>query len=363
MIYGSILSYKMVEPTGVPHTRTISIQPRPRSPSQLIDMIPTVLDFVGRKWDLKNSKGDKITQIEFGQAVSQNPAFNLNFRSEAEFQSRTYLTMNCPKLGFAYVDDNYIVQITEVGKNVVKKQNLEELFLKQMLKWQYPSNQSDYLLKNNSSFHPFICALKICIELGKITKDKHQEYLSKEEVAMFLITLTSDNDVKKTCKEISKLRNETANLSSSQKKQKIYQRHIERLRKIYADDIKAGKFKVRGRQGTNTVEEFLEMKCGQHISDYGETIMRYMRFTGLFNASSRTRRLTLNPYQRWKVEMIVNDSTLLKPKLDIADKDKYFSWFGDPNIPKLPWENKQGYLNEIQENLHRVKEFLSNQQV
>ena len=43
--------------------------------------------------------------------------------------------------GFAYIDSDRILMITDAGHRLIRGERIQELFLKQMLKWQYPSWQ------------------------------------------------------------------------------------------------------------------------------------------------------------------------------------------------------------------------------
>lgn len=347
--------------------RTYNLAPRPRSPWQFQVMIKIALGLDGKQWNLKNSDGDLQTQIEFVKALSADPNFSLTEGQEDEMRGRTYLTMNPTRLGFCYKEKvktkgakKDILRFTHVSKQLADANNIEYLWLKQLLKWQIPSYQDNekHMLKN--SCHPFLSAIKICLKLGELTYDNDQEYLSKEEVGIFLITMTNDNQADGIAHEIIKLRNILAGKKKREKARLRNEYHINRLKTItYKADIEAGYYQKRQSGGTTqTPDEFAYNKAKQHIDDFSDTGIRYMRATGMFAVSDRVRRLKLNQRQRWKAEQIANDTNLTKLNCDYTNVEKFYEWFGDPSNPKLPWESIPGYTQEIFENLKYVRENL-----
>jgi hypothetical protein len=354
-----------VDLNGTPPPRTISIQPRPRNPAQLIAMLMSIKKFDGVDWWAKDDHGDLVSQNMVGDAIKDSQSFDIVPKSEKTMQYRTYVTMNPPTLGFAYIGDDKKLHITKAGLQAAKSEDLDVLFTKQMIKWQYPSNShggsggkgaSSFPLRTIWSIHPFVSIIRICIMLENKTGESTQGYLSKEEIATFVTTMQNDNEVDKICDEILRLRKDTIKARGNQKKKMRIDKHKEKLRIAYKQDIEYGNYKIRQRK-TNTVDEFLETKIN-NTNDYADTIIRYCRFTGLFASSDRVRRLIINPHQKWKAIEISKEETFLNLNKNIDDKEKYFSWFGDPSIPILPWESREGHLKEIKENLKNICEYL-----
>ena len=356
----------MTEPIGSPHPRTISIQPRPRSPSQLIDMMIAIKDFDGVDWGAKDSRGDKITQIIVGEAIGQSQSFKIVPKSEKTMQYRTYVTMNPPTLGLAYIDDNQKLRITKAGLQAAHEKDLEMLFTRQLIKWQYPSNShggsggkgaNSFPLRDKWKYHPFVSIIMICIRLGELTGNTDACYLSKEEVAIFITTMYTDKQVNEISDELLSLRNKCVTKKANEKKILRRKKHLEKLNEVYRDDIDKGLFKIRQRM-TNSIDEFLETKI-DNTNDYADTIIRYCRFTGIFRYSERVKNLAFNPHQKWKAELIASTPDFLKINSDIDNKENFYDWFGDTNTPKLPWESEIGYKKEILENLKQSLKHLN----
>jgi hypothetical protein len=308
-----------------------------------------IAPYDGIEWWKKDASGNLVSQIEVGNAIARHPAFNISPKSQREMQFRTYVTMNPPTLGLAYIADDNRLKITPVGKLISEGVLLQTLFLKQLLKWQYPScwhggsggkGPAHFPLRNEWNIHPFLCALSICNEIG---------YMTKDEVAIFLLTMKKDDQRYEIAEEIQEFRQENSRLNARERKENIYNKCIEKLREAYQPEINENRYKLRQRK-SNTPEELLEVKR-RNMYDYADTIMRYFRFTELFRVTDRVRRLVIDPYNKWKAKMILEDKSFLNINRDIDNKEKYYAWFGDHSIPKLPWENEEGLLIEISHNL------------
>ena len=343
--------YEMFEmPTiRTPRIRTLSLQPRPRSPYQFVAMMEAIAPFDGIEWWKKDQKGNLVSQIQVGNAIAKHEAFNIFPKSERILQFRTYVTMNPPTLGFAYINDDRILAITPVGKLISQGVLLQTLFFRQLLKWQYPScwhggsggkGSAHFPLRNEWSIHPFLSALAICDEI---------DYMTKDEVAIFLLTTTKDDERYEVAEEIREFRQQNSLLNSRERRENIYNKCIEKLREAYQPEINALRYKIRQREN-NTPEEMLEVKR-RNMYDYADTIMRYFRFTELFRKTDRIRRLVIDPFFKWKAEMILEEKSFLKINKDIDNKEKYYAWFGDPKVPKFPWESEDGLLEEVLQNV------------
>ena len=204
-----------------PRVRTLSLQPRPRSPYQLVAMMEAISPFDEIKWWKKDERGNLVSQIQVGSAIARNEAFNITPKSERILQFRTYVTMNPPTLGFAYISDDDKLKITSVGKRISEGFLLQTLFLKQLLKWQYPScwhggsggkGPAYFPLRDEWSIHPFLCALTICREIG---------YMTKDEVAIFLLTMKKDDERYQVADQINDFRKHNSLLNSRERKENV----------------------------------------------------------------------------------------------------------------------------------------------
>lgn len=350
-----------------PRVMNWSLQPRPRSPEQFVSMMEVIVEYNGVKWWEKDEAGLPINQLKVLTAIAESPDFSLSPKKEKVMQGRTYVTMNPPTLGFAYISDedteeNRLI-ITDAGYQAAKKENLQTLFIRQLLKWQYPSYQhggsggkgsAHFPLNEKWSIHPFLVTLEICYEL---------DYLTKYEMSTYVLTMIKDSDVDKTIEEIKEYRKKISSLSNSRKKKE--QKFIilkEKMREVYDEEIKLNRYKKRQEDPNIPREEMINKMLEAKIRnnrDYSDTVMRYFRFTGLFEQADRKKKLKLNPHQQWKVEEIIeNKANYTGLNNNIDDAESFYEYFGNPTIPKLPWETKEGLHRAIYENLSNMIEYL-----
>jgi hypothetical protein len=351
-----------------PRMMNWALQPRPRSPEQFISMMSVVVNFNGVKWWEKDSSGEPANQIAVLDAIKNHSDFSLIPKSESVMQGRTYVTMNPPTLGFLYISnekktEDKLLVITPAGYQCAKGENLQTLFLKQLLKWQYPSfvhggpggkGAAHFPLKDRWSIHPLLSTLEICREL---------DYVSKTEMATYILTMVKDSEVEKVIEEIKTYRKEIdSTIGSRAKEEKRNKILKEKMLEVYADEIDNGRFKKRQEDPHVTkevmIEKMIEAKM-RNNHDYTDTVMRYFRFTGLFKESGRWQNLKINPYEKWKVdEILKNKEKYSVINMNYNDDKKFYGYFGNTNEPKLPWETQDGLLKAIFENLNKSLAFL-----
>ena len=356
--------------------RTWNMQPRPRSPWQIIPLLATAKPFLaGKNWiekDATKRPGEEKkwnrNQLELREALGATKEFELDDSTmgNMEQQGRTYLTMNPVRLGLCWKNeiskDDHRIEFTAAADALIKKENIEQIWLKQMVKWQVPSYVDKEIHMQKYSCHPFLSAIHVCLLLGKMKRELDQEFLSKWEYATFILTMTYDNEAWKIAKDILSVRKKVLKMKDANKNKERRKYAIRRLRKIFKEDIAKGSFSKRQQKPDApkpTISSELDRRQGcTYENDYADTTMRYMRATGIFIASDRTKRLRLDPRKRWKAIELVKDKKLFKIKPYWNDAKKFYSWFGDPNEPKLPWESIPGYNKEISENLSQIHEIL-----
>ena len=348
------------------HQRTYNLMPRPRSTWQIIPLLEIGKGFLdGKNWIEKDLNNKNITQYSLYEALAASEHFELVPGREDEMRGRTYLTMNPMRLGLCWKKanstNNQQIVFTPVADALIKRENIEQVWLKQMLKWQIPSTSDKQPHMQKNSFHPFLASILVCIHLGVLTKKPEQEYLSKWEYSVFVLTMTNDKHATIIAKDILMVRMKVRNLKKTQKDQYRLAYAIKHLKWIYKDDIKAGRFSKRQQDPNKpklTIDEEAERRVRQNETDFTDTTMRYMRATGIFVASDRVKRLRLDPRNRWKAIELAKSIELTKINTDYTNVQKFYSWFGNPNEPKLPWESIPGYNQEIFQNLNQIYEIL-----
>src|SRR6185436_4756226 len=155
--------------------KTIFFVTSPRSPHKLIDEVKFLTEnFTDRKWNDE-------TQKEFYTELSKQSFFEGSPTGDIAFKARDRINRAPKSLGL--VDLKPTIQLTDAGKIYIYEDRKEEIFLRQLLKFQLPS---PYHIDKDNSFavKPYLELMRLVYDLGG---------LSKNEIALFVVQLTNFN--------------------------------------------------------------------------------------------------------------------------------------------------------------------------
>ncbi len=189
--------------------------------------------------------------------------------------------------GFVYVDDEKKIRITEAGERFLLGIEEPELFLRQMIKWQFPNpgqvNVTDIRIR------PFIAILTLLSELW---------YLTRTEMYMYLYDLKGPKDISKAIEKIKSFR--------------------------------------RGK---------LEKKKDERNLDrYTDYLVRILAKTGLFSIDGMT--LFILDEKKEDVKSILKFQNLEPVSYDSLDH--FYKYYGNPIIPELPQEKVSELRTKIE---------------
>src|SRR4030042_7003738 len=168
---------------------TICFVTSPRTPFKMIDEIKLLAKkYEGKEWDRK-------TQTAFAKDLSRADFFEGRIVSNLDFAARDRINRAPKALGL--VDLDPAVELTDAGKLFIESKRPHEIFTRQLLKFQLPS---PYHIDKNNKFgvKPYLELLRLVFELGG---------LSKDEIAIFVMQLTSIAKYKTIKNEIIAFRN------------------------------------------------------------------------------------------------------------------------------------------------------------
>jgi hypothetical protein len=293
-----------------------NVSTSPRSPAKMRLELKALLPFDGKVDD--DQFQQRFTQIlkkipEFkGQGSEHNEDFSARDRIAP---MKTY--------GFVYKDKKTKkLYITPAGKALIKVESetaQQEIWLRQMLKWQFPSPQHsdaqytrDVGLFGRQGFKvkPFLVALEMI---------KRCRGLTKAEIAMFVLTKIDmeRRDLVKRCNAVLKYRHLRDSLAAG------------RPRKEFTDRAVAMIYDERNKEfnPSRTV-------TAGSAKDYADACVRLLRMTGLVTVSGS--RVIIAP------ERAADVSALLAKKWPIRDDwddpKAFYKYFGSDSKPRLPWE-------------------------
>lgn len=336
-------------------TRTWFVATSPRNPAKLRQELELVSRFDGKNWWEKDDRDQLIHQLQFAELLAESDFFEGSISEDyPAFAARERL--RAPQmLGFAHVDEAQILHITPAGWQLIRNEQVNELFLRQLLKWQFPSWQHGgnprtrwrYEAHQAAGVHPFRETLCVALELDGITKD---------EIAIFLLPCLGPDAFAQAISKVRKFRQDLAAVSGARpRKEFVTQTYFDELRNVYAKDIREGRISTRqtpaerGRE----LEHFLHTKQ-RNLRDYADAAMRYFRYTGLF--TQRGNRLVLSNVT--DAQRIL-DELEVPLRTDYSDCAAFYSYLGDPTVPQFPWEQPSELVNRLAEFGERLNE-LSN---
>lgn len=300
----------------------------PRTPFKMIPEIELLgKNFSGKKWD-------KETQIDFIKLLSNEGFFNGNgSKNNLDFSARDRINRGPKALGF--VNLNPTIELTEVGNLFVTSKRKEEILLRQLLKFQFPSPFHTKPAHGNSNFwiKPYLEILRLIYHFGT---------LSFDEIMLFGLQMTSYKMFDDIVKMIEGFRVDKA---KNQGKYKQFKADIQQeiILKMFAEEIENGKIKTR-ESNEKSIKKFISTKSS-NMRDYTDACFRYLRSTGVVNISQRGRSLSITKEKIKDVEFIL--STIDRNPIYIDDEEKYKENLYNPTLPVLYTDNEKVLINKL----------------
>lgn len=298
-------------------TKTWSVSTSPRSPYKLPTELRLLLPFVGQRWT-------RETQRAFAECLKQSDDFEgYVYETQPDWSARDRI--NRAPLTFGLVSLQPTISITAAGHRLLAEDRVEDLMLRQLLKWQYPSpKHGDRYYRKRFCIRPFLETLRLA---------KDCEGLTKDEIALFAVPLIRYSDYSKTRAGLMAYRQRVHSLSAGTRARFRRTFILETFRHIYREDIKLQRIHTR-QSATKTAEQFLVKKY-RNARDYADAATRYFRATSLFSLSSRTSRLIVRPHRLAFVEELLGTFPR-RPDNYQRDPAGFLQKLRDPTYPPLP---------------------------
>ena len=309
-------------------SKVLFITTSPRTPEKMIPEIDLLSkNFEGKKWNTE-------TQIAFMELLRNENFFNGSGNNDPAFSARDRINRAPKALGFILLEPT--IKLTESGKALISAKRKEEVFLRQLLKFQIPSpyhtpseKAADFYVK------PYLEILRLIYTLGTLKFD---------ELMIFGLQLTDYRKFDDIVKKIEKFRIDREKTSKKYREFKYYVQMNE-LQEIYSSELAKGETSTR-ESNIATAKKFLQTKAS-NMHDYADACIRYLRATGLVSISHIGRSLSILPEKKKDVEFILNN--ISREPVFIDDKAKYLDYLGNSELPKLLTDNKDSLLQKIKE--------------
>jgi hypothetical protein len=188
------------------------------------------------------------------------------------------------KLGFVNTYNGYL-KVTASGNELIEKEeNVSEIFLKSLLKWQLPNftQLKDYKPDDGYNIIPLIGFIKLIKSLN--TKYEKSVGISRKEISIFLPSLLDINDIDGITIEILEFREKFKKIKNKKDKSSF-------IEETYRKFSKKNEFK----------NPYSTSK------DYGDNLRRYFCYTDLFKDNGFY--VNLNEYRQSEIKEILSKFT------------------------------------------------------
>jgi hypothetical protein len=299
----------------------------PRTPNKLQDEIRLLVDnFTGRRWNAE-------TQAEYYMKLTQQDFFNGSPGGDVAFKARDRINRAPKALGL--VELTPTVKITDAGKQYLDGNRNEEIFLKQLLKFQL---HSPFHTDNDDviSVKPYLELIKLINQLGGLTKT---------EIGLFVIQLTKHQDHDTVKNKINAFRAERKTLRNRQISYKTFvvEWFNKELKNQYSAEIESGDIGTRERSG-KSLSDFLDVKRRNHL-DYADASIRYLRATKLFSLDPYRAKIYVSEDKKVDVDFIC--SNISNIPYAYTSEDDYKNYLYASNNLSLLVDNKPLLLQKI----------------
>lgn len=300
----------------------------PRTPSKMIPEIQLLSEhFSGRKWN-------KQSQVEFIDLLAQSGYFEGSGSSNnKDFSARDRINRAPKALGF--VDLSPHIELTDAGKVLVYGNRPQEVFLRQLLKFQFPS---PYHVETSNIEGTFF--IKPYLEIMRLIRDL--ESLSFDELKIFALMLTDYRQYDTVKNAILNFRAEKE-AHKGQYKKFVDEKWTDALLQTYSADIDAGKTKTR-ETTDKSLKKFLTTKKS-NTRDYTDACFRYLRYTGLVSISHKNRSISFYPDKLKEVDFIL--ANVDRKPVFVDDTDRYKEYLFNATIPTLYVDNIENVIDHL----------------
>lgn len=300
----------------------------PRTPSKMIPEIQLLSEhFTGKEWN-------RQSQVEFIDLLAQSGFFEGSGSSNnKDFSARDRINRAPKALGF--VDLSPQIKLTDAGQALVYGKRPQEVFLRQLLKFQLPSPYHIETANVEGTFYikPYLEIMRLIRDLGS---------LSFDELKIFALMLTDYREYDTVKNAILDFRT-GKEAYKGQYKKFVDKRWTEALLQTYSDDIDAGKTKTR-ETTDKSLKKFLNTKKS-NTRDYTDACFRYLRYTGLVSISHRNRSIAFYPDKLKEVDFILEN--IDRKPVFVDDIGKYKEYLFNATIPALYVDNIENVIDYL----------------
>jgi hypothetical protein len=315
-------------------SKVIFVTTSPRTPAKMIPEIGLLnAHFTGQRWN-------KESQAAFMKLLKEENFFNGEGANDPAFSARDRINRAPKALGFVKLSPK--IQLTPAGEELVNSKRKDEIFLRQLLKFQVPSPYHKPT-KNSAEFwvKPYLELFRLIRQFGSLKFD---------ELKMFGLQLVDYRRYNDIVDKINKFRIAKA------KNEDNYKRFLaeyfdKELVEIYSIDIRSGNTRTRQTKDSSKAK-FLNTKAS-NMRDYADACVRYLRATGLVNISHLGKSISIIPEKIQEVDYFLQNAD--RDPCFIDNEKLYVNYLGNPQIPTLLTDDRELLVKKIKSEFPELK--------
>ncbi len=298
----------------------------PRTPQKMIPEIRLLQEkFEGKKWNTH-------TQEAFIDELAKSSFFEGNGSpSDKAFSARDRINRAPKALGF--VDLKPSIALTEAGIALVFGKRPQEIFLRQLLKYQLPS---PYHTENIDTCGVFF--VRPYLEILRLVRTL--EYLTFDELKIFALQLTDYRQFDRIKDKIIAFREEKERYRGKYKKL-VDKTWTVAITELYSDTIALGKTKTRETKDAS-LKKFISTKKS-NMRDYTDACFRYLRYTGLVSISHKNRSISIFADKMTEVDFVL--ANVDRNPVFVDDATQYKQHLFSTSEPVLYTDNKDNIID------------------
>lgn len=298
----------------------------PRTPSKMIPEIQLLHEsFSGKPWNHQ-------VQEDFIDALAKSSFFEgKGSPSDKAFSARDRINRAPKALGF--IDLKPHIELTDAGQALLYGKRPQEIFLRQLLKFQLPSPYHKEHKDIAGSFfvRPYLEIFRLIREL---------EFLTFDEFKIFAVQLTDYRKYETIRDAILQFR------SDKEKHKGQYKRFTNEawenaILTIYNDRITSGKTKTRETKDAS-LKKFVKTQKS-NMRDYADACFRYLRYTGMISIAHKNHSISIFPDKIVEVDFFL--STVQRNPVFINAEEEYKVYLFSPDKPVLYSDNKENIID------------------
>ncbi len=308
-------------------SKVIFVTTSPRTPAKMIPEIELLhTHFAGQQWNNE-------TQRAFMELLKEENFFNGEGANDPAFSARDRINRAPKALGFVVLSPT--IQLTPAGEELVNSRRKDEIFLRQLLKFQVPSpfhkpteNSAEFWVK------PYLELFRLVRQIGSLKFD---------ELKMFGLQLVDYREFDTIVEKINQFRIAKAQNEGNYKRFRA--EYFDReLREIYSADISSGNTRTRETNDAS-ISKFLNTKAS-NMRDYADACVRYLRATGLVNISHLGKSISIVPEKIQEVDYFLQNAD--REPCFVDNERQYVAYLGNPQTPALLTDNRALLEQKIQ---------------